>query len=568
MITRPQTLPIRHKLTAYDFEWETRENGSLHITLAGAYDERGYRWYTNLKAFLRAELVPGNCDRRFYAHFGGASDMVFLLRELMKSRDLEIRGLFSSSSAIVVSVKKRSLSWIFIDSFWTMRVGLAKIGEWRGLPKLDVDHTKHIPLGELKTYNERDCRILFEAVSDFQEIVNDKGGELRVTGASTALDLILRRYLKRPIVNSPMVDAYCRPAYVASRVEPFRRTCGKANVYDINSSFPFSMTFELPGKALKSGLRRIPDKGLWVADCDVTVPEQYLPPLPYRSDEGRVFFPTGCFRTRITSEDLLCGDFGINKVHSCMTFEARDDLGDFARELFALRQGNDFSSQTWKIIVNSGYGKFAEHEDKQILLVNPKERPDPLTSHAIADHIYLAEEKVTIEHSHVAFSAFITARSRRILRNDLLLEALKQGRIYYGDTDSGIVDATLATSKALGGLKLEAEIDRGEFHGPKIYAYETLEGRSLVKAKGFSRVVSDNKSTKREALTFEDFTKLREGEVVTVERMRRIKELLRAEGENYKPDVVRLKKRLRSPKAKRCFEGDDSRPWDVREIEK
>lgn len=600
MIKAPTKRLTRHAIATYDFEWkklgwknhgepnkrgQQNETANLELILAGVYDdENGYRSFTKLGAFLDHVLTPENTGRRFYAHFGGASDMVLLITELAKRKHLETSAIFSSSSAIMVTVEdKHQRRWTFLDSFWTMRVGLRKIGEWLGNKKGDLDPTKEHPLSVWKEYNEQDCKVLHQALTHFQQVVNEKGGELRVTGASTSLDLFLRAYLKRPIRNSPEIDEYVRPAYVASRVENLAKRLDEGKVYDINSSFPYSFTFPCPGGLTKTG-KRISDAemtdGLWCADVDVSVPEQFLPPLPHRDKAGKVYFPTGSWRARITSEDFKCGGFRIDKVHSAWHFEKRDDLGQFAHDLFALRQRSEgFDSQVWKIVVNSLYGKFAESPEKERLIVNPHSIPVG-SLQCIGKGLYLGSEQIDVPHSHVPFSAFITARSRRFLREYAQAAYELSGIVAYLDTDSVMTPAELPTGKGLGQLKLEAYIRSGRFHGPKFYAYEGMKAdkeratyETTIKAKGFSRVVSEG-GTGEERLSYEDFVKLQEGGEMRIERMRRIKELLRQKGDDGRPvgfdytaDVLRTSKQLGSPKAKRNHITEyESRAWDVKEL--
>jgi len=571
MIVMSQTAPRRHAISTYDFEWRTHEYKSrkrsevatLGLICAGAFDERGYRAYSNLEEFLAGELTTENSGRRFYAHFGGASDMVFLIRALAK-REYEIKAIFSGSSAIVVIVRDDvGRSWMFLDSYWTMRVPLAVIGDWIGDAKQAFDVRAEHSLAEWHDYNRQDCRLLWLALCRFQDTINDRGAELRVTGASTALDLFLRRYLKKPIHNSERVDAYVKPSYCSSRVERIEETMGNGYCWDINSSFPYSMTFPCPGSMLGASTR-IPDKGLWVADVEVSVPHQWLPPLPYRGDDNRVFFPVGKWRTRITSEDLACGDFQIGKVYSCWTFEERDDLAAFASDLYSLRALGGFEGQTFKIVLNSLYGKFAEQPEKESILIRPSKVP--LHAQAIAPHIYMVEETKEVPHSHVAISSLITARSRRILRKRALDAYQRSGFVAYLDTDSVFTTATFEESKQLGGMKLEATIVKGEFHAAKFYTYQKQGGSELVKAKGFSRVVSEAGGEQR--LTYDDFCRLKNGEEMTVTRMRRIRELVREhKGFDFEPEVVKMVKRLRNPMPKRKPQNSGSSvPWEVGEL--
>jgi hypothetical protein len=388
--------------------------------------------------------------------------MVFLLRVLKDIPSLCIKGLFSGSSAIVVSVTEGQKRWSFLDSFWTMRTSLRNIGTWTGAKKGEVDHSKHIPRAELIEYNEQDCRILFDALTLFQQVVNDEGGELRVTAASTALNVFLRRFLKRPIRNSEHLNEIARPAYVASRVEPLWQRCEQAELWDINSSFPYSMASPIPGDLIGTSSGTLPDKGLWIADCEVES-DSYVPAIPMRVD-GRVFFPNGRFKTRITSEDALAGDFRIHSVGDVWRFDERDDMADFASTYYAKRKsGGGFLSEVFKIFLNSLYGKFAERAEKTVLYVRPKKR-EPHWE-ALAPHIYLDRHSETkVEHAHVAISTLITARSRRYLLEHMRA-ALAIGNVYYVDTDSVLCDAMprAVRTEGLGGLKLEAEVKNGVF---------------------------------------------------------------------------------------------------------
>lgn len=582
----PRTKPRKRRLiSAYDFEWSRGEEGwtkrggkwvkkrEPRIRLCGFYDERGYWSTTNIREFADRVLSPENSGRRIYAHAGGLADMVFLLREFLARTHLVMTGIFSGSSLIYLRVSDPSGDggeWEFLDSYWTMRVPLASIGKWIGRPKGDVPDFDTAPLSELRAYNEIDCRVLFEALCQFQDLIWQEGGELRVTAASTALDIILRRFLRRTIQNSRALDEYARDAYVAARVEPIRRECQTANYYDINSSFPFSWKSPLPGAGRWRG-KSLPegDGALWFADCDVRVRrDEYLPPVPFRHG-GRVFFPSGRFRTTLCSEDFKAGGFDIEKVHSCAEFEPFSDFGEFAETFFALRKRGGFEGQAFKIVLNGGYGKFAEKSLKQVLLVNPRER-DVRTQDMIAPGIFLAEEDREIEHSHVPLAAMTTARSRRYLLEHMR-GALDFGRVYYCDTDSLVCDATLDTGPELGALKLEGTVSDGVFHAPKFYAavLEKPDGESelVTKSKGFSRKVDDKGKSSR--LTWDDFIALIEGQGQQVERMLRVRELIRqAKGGDYRPTTLESVKALNfDNRPKRMpLPGGDSRPWTAREI--
>ena len=645
---------IRHKITAYDLEWreEPLRNGGKKLipTLAGAYDERGYRKYLNCQDFLKGELVPGTAGRRYYAHFGGGADMVFLLKELARlPAEYVVSGVFSGSAAIVVRVVRGDLQWLFLDSFWTLRVRLAKIGEWLGFPQWK-GNVKDMTWAELVTYNEIDCKVLHEAMCRTQETILNVGGELGITIASTAMKTFLRKYLKRPIKNSEHLDELARAAYTASRVEVIRSKCQEANYYDINSSFPYSFTHPCPGgqsrngffrdrlppgyplvggdapcpgSAVHTGARRAipdsPDK-LWIAEVDLKVPDDcYLPAVPFHS-KGRIFFPKGEFSATITSEDYKASGFNIKKVHSCTVFEDRDDLRAFAEEFFALRQVGGFESEVYKICVNGLYGKWAEREEKTVLLVNPASR-NLETQELLAPGIVVQLESKKVAHSHVPMSCIITARSRRLLLEGLR-ETAELGRVYYADTDSIVCDADMPAEKVgkkLGQWKHEYRIQEGVFVSQKLYAMKLGDNdaearakkdgktfsdlpesekdfyRRLQKAKGFSRVVGfvplDGEADDEDALeaktghqtdskplSYKQFITLTDGRKVKIERMLRIRELLAKDKTvDYQPRSVVMVKGLNRridkdtgipvvrPKRRHLPDGD-SEPWDAKEL--
>lgn len=584
-----RTKAKRFKHIAYDLEWRWiesgldhlgRKNRSLYVVWVGVWDERGYRGYPTVKAFLRAELVPKNTGRRFYAHFGGASDMIFVLRELAKldHRTHRVEGVFSSSSAIFLKVYTPRFEWLFLDSYWTIRAPLREIGDWIDAPKGDCD-VQNSSMPEIITYNERDCLILYQAIERFQGAILEQGGELGVTAASTALTTFKKRFLKRAIRNSPRCDKFAMPSYQASRVEKIRDRCDWAFDYDINSSFPYAMTFPVAGSP--TGMHtRLPDREetLWIADCDVVVPEQYLPPLPFRTEDHRVFFPTGSFRTSITSEDMKCGGFQIMKVHNCQTYESRLEWKGFAETFYGLRKLSGLEGKAYKIIANSLYGKTAEGEDKDMLVLRPsaKQRDRCLMIEA---GIYIEPVKKKIPHRHVAASSIITSRARRFLYEHGRSVLDRGGKLYYWDTDALITDVKMFESADLGGLKLEARIEDGEFITQKSYALLAqvvkpgfigpIQRQHIVRAKGFSKVIGTRGDSQR--LDYEAFVRIRDGYAVEVERMLRIKELARRnEGKaDWIPTSITTAKQLRTesirPKRKRDGK-NDSIPWSIEEI--
>ena len=507
MLNRITSQRKKRDFLVYDMEWIP---GKLEIRLVGVYDGHKYRAFYSVEDFLNALLTRDNADKWFYAHYGGMADAQFLLEYLVKHRGTyEIDASFSGSSAIIIHVTRGALTWHFIDSFWLLRDRLAKIGETVGLEKLgeeyicdnfpDCGHVdyhqaryldpgdpncKHewdedggecikcskemshpmcvfwAPMGELKIYNERDCVILHKAIAQFEDTLMQLGGQLQMTIASCAMHLFRRKYLQGDIRTNAAVNAWARLAYTSSRVEVFQTHCHNASYYDLNSSFPFAMTFPCPGNVKRLRDKKLPKYGnIYLAECEVQVPQMYLPPLPYRYD-GRVFFPIGSWRSWFSNLDLeLLEKRGgkILKVYQSIEFEQQTSLTDYAVDIYEKRKASKtpFEKLVFKYLLNSLYGKFGERTEKTSMILDagsnmscphtPKHRCDswPNCVHAIAGNecnnclqplfpgCTLVTSEAELSHEWVPIAVHITARARANLEGHLWNA---QEDIYYCDS--------------------------------------------------------------------------------------------------------------------------------------
>jgi hypothetical protein len=613
----------------------------LQLRLAGYYDQQPecededepvmverYEVFKSVAELIDFMFVGAHRGMWFFAHAGGLFDMEFVLDELLnqikeslasrrqRSRtvyDAEgrkceetitatgpekdaptwtIKAAFSGSSAIIIHVNKGKNTWHCVDSYWLFRDKLSKIGESIGIRKLDEEKRRtpeetrryyaETPLETLIPYNKVDCEILWKAIAGFEKEVLGLGGQLQQTIASTAMNLFRRAYLKRTIHTSEILNQIAVKSYFASRVEVFQRHVEDFFIYDINSSFPYSMTFPLPADLIEMGTT-IPedddDSCIYLADATVEVPEMAVPPLPFRTTEdSRVFFPVGKWRSWFTSTDLRLAfreGCTIHKVHECYRFEPFEDFGEYARQIYAMRAASDnpFRKLLLKYLLNSLYGKAAESLMKQEMLINPSEDDlDRTQLQMLQPGIWLREKEVAIAHRHVVVSSVITALSRRHLYDYAKMCEEQKKPIYYCDTDSVATRATLPTDpKKLGALKLEKKMDWTEFVAPKIYRGEGAELKGdgtwkdvkLAKAKGFSLGKFDS--------PIEALGRIIDGQQVGVQSMVRMRELYRstteehAESAPYERLVIKaLTQRMLS---KRFFYPDGhTRAWTTDEI--
>jgi hypothetical protein len=600
VITKPR---VFRRYLVYDLEWipgKFDPNGHMPVRLCGVYDGERYRCYTSLESFLDNELTHKNRGKWFYAHAGGLADFQFVLETIVKHRGngYKVKASTSGSSLIIVHVSRGKNSWHFIDSLWLLKDSLAKIAKFVGLEKGhqqfdpeegDNEETlkrkseelqewfRSVPLHELRFYNEMDCIILWKAIQMFEDTLYQLGGQLKMTQASCAMDLFRRRFLKSDIQTSAWVNSIARESYFASRVEVLSRHCNDAWYYDVNSSFPYAMTFPIPGDMIGTS-SQMPDHGIYLSDVDVEIPDAYLPCIPTRL-AGRLFFPTGRWRGWLTNIDttLLQEQGGrILRHHESLSFEPRLDCRDYAQTLYDLRaRSSGFMVIACKFLLNSLYGKFAECEYKSALEINPFSPKGPEDGwQMLFPGAFLVERKVPIPHMHVPISSHITAIARRTLYHYMSFSP----ELHYCDTDGFSSTVPLqSTDGKLGFIKLEKIIKEGRFVTQKTYDLETSDGKHVVKAKGFRKMshaefqrasayVDAIEDGSIETMTVAERQRLMESTEIEYTRMARTKELFR--NRKTKPEERKMKKRLRTDTLpKRCFYPDgQSRPWTIDEL--
>lgn len=576
----------RARIAVYDLEWlPTGDCRGLPLRLIGCRykDDDGIVKQRHWKAegrqkqavseFLDWALQVKHHGTRYYAHAGGLADILFLLAELIRRQIYHVEAIMSGSSAIIVSVKRGRYRWVFVDSYWTLKSPLAKIGEKMGLAKLDCPFDA--PIGELMTYNARDCEILFDALHRFEDELFELGGQLRLTLASCAMDLFRRVYLLDTLETEDEINTQIRSGYHGGRTEVYRfKLEGRGNYYDINSSYAYSMTKALPGNFI--GYSRKLTPGCW---ADVTVEsEGYVPALPFKRDA--LYFPTGEFRGWYYLTELDQAGVTIKELHNVATFEPQTFMCDYSQDLYArrLKTTDDFSKESYKLLLNSLYGKTCERSDKTRTVINPdqewrdnarmtvkqaKSLETPVPIRWVMPNVYSEDIAITLPHEHVAIGAAITALSRVELRRHMT----SVNDLYYSDTDSVITTDELPTSKDLGGLKFEHELKSGEFLAPKVYSLELPKGH-IYKAKGFplKSITQHNGMTDSEV-----FDRIRAKEAVQYRSMDRVMtQLARPSGEDKTPIAIE-KQRTKSlrlvMRPKRCPEGENNtRAWSVDEL--
>lgn len=580
--------PRPRRLAVYDLEWipgnptKAKLHGfePLQLRLIGYYDGQRYEHFHDIRSFLNHCCRAENDGMWFYAHNGGRSDLIFLLEYVVDNprAGVTVQCAMVSGSAVIVKITKGRNKWFFIDSLFLLPSSLAKLAPMAGVKKLEGDF--YGPLSELIEYNRRDCELLYKAIRFFEKTVNGVGGQLQKTIASTALDLFRRVFLSEEIATDESVNAIARQAYFSSRVEVFETSCDHADYYDVNSSFPYAMTFPAPGNLARIG-RHYKEGDIALVKATINVPDMVIPPLPFRNQEdNRVYFPCGRWRGWFSSVDIdfaeECGA-KIDRVEEVRVFEPFTGCKRYAETIYehklqAKKAKDEGQELVWKILLNSLYGKFGEGSLKSKVLINPppdffkipEREPGGLGREMLMPGVHELVENKDIPHAHVPISVHITAIARKVLTQYMR----DSRRVYYCDTDGFAVDEVTyyPTSDKLGGLKHEKHVYEAVYLAPKLYAYrESEDGTWKIRAKGFSRPKDANGDNR--SVNYDDFRKLIEHKDIALDQFARLKTLWRSG--DVKPREYEVNKTWQGTvrTKRRMLPQGGSEPWHVSELQ-
>lgn len=365
---------------------------------------------------------------------------------------------------------------------------------------------------QVRRYCQRDAEIVYQSVQMLQELVNSLGGELRMTIASTAMDLYRRAYHKWPWpVVDEAVNEIARPAYFGGRVENY--AIGRVehvNAYDITSLYPAVQStarFPHPGHLEKIADPKTtcsPWRGEGVANVDLEVRDEFVPPLPYRMT-GRLFFPVGGMTGTWTLEELRrAADLGakVKKIHwvlrSTVTF---NPFRQFVEQLFGLRlrylQEGERQANVLKLLLNSLYGRWGlnpAHGLQQIKRIGHDTDMAQLRGYqtvACGDHLVaigaLPAQRYP-DYVNVLFAAQITSCARVHLLGELMAQ---DERLVYCDTDSILTTGQIPVGEGLGDWRATMLDGSAEMVGLKEYSLHNAVYGDTYVAKGVPRELQE-----------------------------------------------------------------------------
>jgi hypothetical protein len=395
---------------------------------------------------------------------------------------------------------------------------------------------------ELLNYMKNDIVSLYQIIDKFSKEMYELEN-LNITSVSTLSSIALKTYLtnyynknKTPI-HVPRHANYqdIKNAYFGGRVEVFKGYVENINIYDVVSLYPFCMLKDLPiGNISRSTDTNI-DNYFGFCYASVNVPKNIRAPiLPFRTDNGRLIYPTGNWSSWYTSEILKKARDTQNvriEVHHGYKMEKSNELFSKFVEKYsqikinAEKEGNNAKRTTAKLVLNSLYGRFGlKYEPYKIDFVDSSIADQISINHEIFDRLYIdnnidfikyttapsellkeinreeynkLKNKTDLDGEHVVraltISAMITSYAS-ILMNPFLNMA--DNPCYYTDTDSLFTKYPLEdkyVGKELGKFSFKGIAKRAYFISPKTYCLIMEDDTVIIKCKGLdNKLLNEN----------------------------------------------------------------------------
>lgn len=443
----------------------------------GHYTPRGFRTFWGKKCIKRYAKYVRKQKISVYAHNGGRFDFFYLLDY---ADDIFMIG----NRIAKMKIGKATL----LDSYCLIPSPLSRSGE----KDTDFDYTvlekENRRRNRIKIieYLRQDCIALW----NWLEIYERELTLSKMTLASVGINKMRELGYKIPSIPESL-DELIRPYYKGGMVG-YRKGHYKDYTYvDINSSYPYAMTFDHPWEPqIEIAVEPTTDNYFCVIQADG------CGLLPVR-ENGRLTYPKGGTTIyHITNWELKAAlDCGLIKdytmirsinFHSVTNFKSFVEFG-FAGKLKAEKEGDAAKRHLYKILLNSVYGKFGinPRRYKTYLIENIGVAVDP-EYHWVGDtendkRIW-AKPDPKDRYINVATSASITG----LARANLIRAICTVDNPVYWDTDSIICrdTKTLPIGDKLGEWAVEGKLSEAWIIAPKIYGAITTDGEHKIASKG------------------------------------------------------------------------------------
>lgn len=480
--------PVPQKIVAFDSEDDTHGTPLCFAF----YDGKDYFYTTDAdEAIKYIYNYPGTAT--FVAH-----NLEYDLNNLFKHTSYLYTDTWIKTPRLI-KVTLLGSAHTFINSQSFFPGSVEKMGKLLNMAKLaGEDRSQFNP-----AYVKQDARIVWEYMDRFQKKLNQRQSvPLSPTIGSISMNVFMRRFLKRRLTT--YINPELERAYYGGRVEVFHKGyIEDLVVSDINSSYPNVMrnrSYPDTGTLTKSSIRT---HEYGVGRFRVQVPKNlYIPVLPYRTETGRLFFPTGTF------EGFWCyAEVRHAQEHGCKILKEYDGVGtniscapfvEFVDEFYNQRlimkerlskNKADLEAATeseqLKGILNNLYGKFFQHHERELIKRRPASGRDlePLgdVKHSRLGpfHCYKELTGKPARTANYLWALYVTTYARLDLHRHMMSVERQGGKMVYCDTDSVMYKGShvrLDIGNRLGQLDRET-YDLGVFRQAKGYLLCEKKGK-------------------------------------------------------------------------------------------
>lgn len=422
----------------------------------------------------------------------------------------KLKFFHSKGSTSIISVRRKPVSIVFVDSLNWFRESLEETGRRLGIPKLKIDFNT-ASVEYLSTYCKRDVEIELANLLDFIKFLSENQiSRLCYTIGSTAMAAYLLNCYDTEIYihnNQQAIDLE-RDSYKGGRVEC--HYLGELNnglyyIVDVNSLYPFVMqgnAYPVKYKQITHNLRMsVFRHRVTVEACIAKVRIRTSKPV-FGVRRDRLIFPIGQFWTTLTTPELkyaLVHNM-INKIDCAVFYEQKDLFTHYVDKLYTLRAefkkaGVKNYEHICKLLLNSLYGKFGQKAELWEKIGDAPDEPDrvellyQVDGKRVKQIRYLLGEIFELSGTDECFNSFpaiashVTAYARMYLWH--LIQVCGDSNWFYCDTDSLCVNETglrklehLLDESKLGYLKLEKSSSQILIRGLKDY---TIGDKNVIK---------------------------------------------------------------------------------------
>lgn len=379
----------------------------------------------------------------------------------------------------------------FLNSTSFFQGSLFSLGTLVGVPKLAGN-----PLDP--AYNIQDAKIPQVFLSGIQDRLHAEGVNLGVSIGQMSMAIFRRRFVpgKQVTFNPPVA---VEKAYYGGRVEVFYKGVVEGPVYvaDINSSYPDVMRNLPYPDTSQIEISRMETHAFGIGLFTVHVPKgTFLPVLPFRSESGRLFFPTGEITGWWTyAEVRRAVELGARVVREAPGYGSnapaapyRDFIDHFWEQREAVKNllekdpdnpRNKFESLFLKLVMNNAYGKAAQHRPTTTMLrvrltASKLRKLKGATECKIGPFYgYTIPRETAAKTANYLWGVHVTSYARLSLLDKMLAVVRAGSTLLYCDTDSIMFTGeggktALPFGTKLGEMSLET-YDLGVFRQAKGY---------------------------------------------------------------------------------------------------